>query len=91
MVEILLKINGNDISVNGKTVSEKVDHEVTPIMNKNIVHKHNKRTYDDFIYNGTQYFRIGEIYGLILPNDELKLIARTTFYKNRKRVLNAIQ
>ncbi len=91
MVEILLKINGNDISVNGETVSEKADCEVTPVMNTNIVHKLNKRTYDDFIDNGTQYFRIGEIYGLIFPNDELKLIARTTFYKNRKRVLNAAQ
>ena len=89
MCEIIVKIDGKTINISQNELqSEAKENE--PV-HTSIKHEQKERTYDKFMDNGRQYFRIGEIYGYILPNDELKLIVGSTFYNNRKRVLDAIQ
>ncbi len=89
MCEIIVKIDGKTINISQNELqSEAKENEPA---NTGIKHEQKERNYDNYMDNDRQYFRIGEIYGYILPNDKLNLIARTTYYNNRTRVLNEIQ
>jgi len=91
MIEILLKIDGENVSINSETVSDEVAQELVPKASNKSAYRRDKRVYDDFMYNGLQYFRIGEIYGFINLDNELRLIANSTYYNNRKRLTDASQ
>ena len=91
MIEITLKIDDKDdvsICQNGELVPLNIQKkynntDIYPVLP---IQKKKERTYDTFMLNDTQFFRLGEIYRTVAPDDTETKISRTKYYKDRKKV-----
>ena len=87
MLEITFKIEDKDyvsLTQNGDKISLSNIVESPTI---SLEHTHIKeRTYDTFMFGNTQFFRLGDTYGMITPDDTMREIGRSKYYKDRKKV-----
>ena len=88
MLEISIKIDAkNNVSINqnGEHISFNTNQQE---VEKDLIPKKpiTERTYDTFMLQNMQFFRIGEIYATIDPENQMSTISRTKYYKDRSKV-----
>ena len=68
------------------TTHDTVSHSmaVHPIQSNHIPTVKQRET-DTFMKGSYQYYRIGEVYGKIAPNNTIEKISRSCFYSNRTK------